>query len=750
MSAAPTSQISLRVEAIDAGPDGPEAIEEFAQQLRAALSDLGVRRVDQVAAEPAPEGTRALELLAVCGFVITLVQTGDALTRVVGAVRALVRRYAERGRRLRLTVDEDDVDLTKAGDEELERVVRVLLSRPGVPGTSVRSALVIANDRYDDARLAQLRAPSHDAAALSRVLGDPAIGGFDVELLENADERTLRRRIAAFFANRDRDDVLLLHFSCHGVKDVRGRLHLAARDTDLSVLGATAIPASFVNDLLADTQSRRVVLILDCCYSGAFARGTAVRSGSEVQIADEFGAGGGRIVLTASSATEYAFEGDELTRSEGQPSAFTDALVTGLETGAADLDTDGEITIDELYDYTYRTVRQTTPGQAPMKWSFGVEGNLVVARSVRPATLPAQILEDLSSDRPVLRLEAVRALTELLRTGRPGMQAAARSRLTQVRDDDDSSRVRQAAGDALGSAPSPVDEPPALPVAVPEPRRPVERPSPVDRPVPSSVEPPKPSPVDGRQRQRLTVPAVLVALLTIATVTSYLVATTWDQFPLSTTWYTDLIYVPELVGAVALLITRRPVWYGLIAGLLSWEGLWLGVFPQSPVREAEPAWRLLVLASLVAAIGQLIALVAAARSGTGRYWPATWSSVVAAAFGVAVFAGALLAAFLGGATLTLAFDLTPDNFDWARQLASVCCALAVPVGVLAVRSARTGSLLLAGWFAAALTSAGNDIVGGYASKSSIYWVIGLAALTTIVGYVAVYSLRKALASQRAQ
>jgi Caspase domain len=120
--------------------------------------------------------------------------------------------------------------------------------------------------------LAQLRSPAHDADALVRVLGDPGIGGFDVDLLVDADGRAIRRRIAAFFANRDRDDLLLLHFSCHGIKDTRGRLHLTSRDTDLSVLGATSVPASFVHDALDETQSRRVVLILDCCYSGAFAR----------------------------------------------------------------------------------------------------------------------------------------------------------------------------------------------------------------------------------------------------------------------------------------------------------------------------------------------------------------------------------------------------------------------------------------------------------------------------------------------
>ncbi|MEH1127916.1 hypothetical protein [Micromonospora sp. CPCC 206061] len=65
----------------------------------------------------------------------------------------------------------------------------------------------------------------------------------------------LRRRVAAFFADRNPDDVLLLHFSCHGLKDQRGRLYLAAADTELSFLAATGLPASSPGTRAARTSS---------------------------------------------------------------------------------------------------------------------------------------------------------------------------------------------------------------------------------------------------------------------------------------------------------------------------------------------------------------------------------------------------------------------------------------------------------------------------------------------------------------
>lgn len=482
MHPAPVAQLSLRVSAAEGDVPDPRAFEELTDDLRAALAGVDVRRIERVSAGAPPEGARSIEVLSVCTFVITVVQTAEALAKVVQAVRLCLARYAERRPAARVTLA--GMDVGSASDAELAPIVTALLALPARPLTGVRRALIVANTHYDDPALAQLRAPNHDADALARVLGAPSIGGFDVELLTDADERAIRRRIAAFFAGRDRDDLLLLHFSGHGVKDAHGRLYLAARDTELSTLSATAVPASFVNDQLAETHSRRVVLILDCCYSGAFARNTVARAGNTVHLTEEFGGGAGRVVLTASSATEYAFEDGALTRDEGRPSVFTTALVNGLATGEADLDADGEISIDELYTYTHRQVREHAPGQTPQKWSFGIEGNLTIARSPRPAALPAAILDDLASDRVPLRLAAIAALAQLARTGRPGQQATAVSALVQLRDHDDSFRVRAAAADALtrhtdvpapSSVPAPaVPAPPSPPVARPHPAPPVE------------------------------------------------------------------------------------------------------------------------------------------------------------------------------------------------------------------------------------------------------------------------------------
>jgi uncharacterized caspase-like protein len=79
----------------------------------------------------------------------------------------------------------------------------------------------------------------------------------------NARSYEVRLALEDFFADRRPDELLLVHFSCHGVKDESGRLFFAAADTQKKRLNATAIAAEYVNDLINRTRSRQVVLYAD-------------------------------------------------------------------------------------------------------------------------------------------------------------------------------------------------------------------------------------------------------------------------------------------------------------------------------------------------------------------------------------------------------------------------------------------------------------------------------------------------------
>ncbi|MEV7040935.1 caspase family protein [Amycolatopsis sp. NPDC051061] len=341
---------------------------------------------------------------------------------------------------------------------------------------SARSALIVASASYTDPGLRQLRAPGSDAEALAAVLRDPAIGGFEVRTLLDEPAHHITLAVEEFFADRHPDDLLLVHFSCHGLKDEEGELYFATKDTRLRRLGATAVAAEFVNRRMGRSRCRRIVLLLDCCYAGAFERGMTARAGGGVAIEAQFG-GRGRAVITASSAMEYAFEGDELTDAQQtQPSVFTGALVTGLSTGEADRDQDGMVALDELYDYVYDAVRATTPNQTPGKWVFGVHGELYIARRARPVTTPAPLPAELhdAADSPFasIREAAVRELTRLLHGRHAGLALAARQTLERLTDDD-SRTVATAAAAAISIPPTGHAAP--TPLAVPDPQPDIRR-----------------------------------------------------------------------------------------------------------------------------------------------------------------------------------------------------------------------------------------------------------------------------------
>ncbi|MFG2303503.1 caspase domain-containing protein [Actinacidiphila glaucinigra] len=256
-----------------------------------------------------------------------------------------------------------------------------------------RHALLIATSTFSNAGLQQLRSPVRDVQGLASVLKDPQIGDFDVTTALDQEQHQVAREIESFFRGRSREDLLLLHISSHGLKADHGELYFAARDTDRDLLGSTAISAAFLQSQMSRCRAKSIILLLDCCYSGAFLPGA--KGDSSVHVKDEL-AGHGRAVLTATSRTEYAWEGDHLSELEPEPSHFTGAIIDGLTSGDADRNRDGKITVSELYDYVYDRVRSKNKMQSPQMWA-ALEYQVVVARSAFAAEQPTETLPGMES-----------------------------------------------------------------------------------------------------------------------------------------------------------------------------------------------------------------------------------------------------------------------------------------------------------------------------------------------------------------
>ncbi|UOZ10433.1 caspase family protein [Amycolatopsis sp. WQ 127309] len=268
---------------------------------------------------------------------------------------------------------------------------------------AARHALLIATETYTDPALRRLTAPGGDARALAEVLSDPEIAGFEVTTLVDQPHHVVGEAIGEFYRGRRRDELTLLYFTGHGVKDDDGSLYLAMANTRRDSLMFTALAAEQVDRAMAGCASRQKVLVLDCCYSGAFPSGKLAKAGTDVHTLERF-QGRGRAVLTASDATQYSFEGDSVVGSAAR-SVFTRHLVAGLRDGSADLDGDGDVTVDELYSYVHEHVVAEMPRQRP-KHQSDVEGRIVLARNPH-WTLPEYLRHGLASPIAADRLTAL-------------------------------------------------------------------------------------------------------------------------------------------------------------------------------------------------------------------------------------------------------------------------------------------------------------------------------------------------------
>lgn len=491
----PMARLTLRIEDAEAEP---QEVAALTARLRRELLDLGVA-ADPVPAGPPPPGARSDELAALGALVVTILES-QVLAAVVHTIGAWLT--GRRQRSVKLEIDGDVLEVTGVPSREQRRLTEAWLDRRAASQRGpegARSALIVASYDYQDPGLRALRAPARDAEALAEALRDTHIGGFQVRTVLNEPAHLVNLAVEEFFADRAPDDLLLVHFSGHGVKDEDGELYFATADTRLRRLAATAVGADYVNRRMNRTRSRRVVLLLDCCYAGAFERGMTARAGTGMDISEQLG-GRGRAVITASTSMEYAFEGDQLADARDvTPSVFTSALVEGLITGEADRDQDGLIALDELYDYVYDKVRETTPNQTPSKWTFGVQGDLHIARRSRPVTrpapLPAEVQEALDHPLVGVRIGAIQELERVLHGRHAGLALAARLALERMVEDDSRSVATRAAAALAADTPDPPDTPPspraAVPLAAPRKATPVA-PAPQTAPEPLD---PAPQPV---------------------------------------------------------------------------------------------------------------------------------------------------------------------------------------------------------------------------------------------------------------
>ncbi|WDD34098.1 SUMF1/EgtB/PvdO family nonheme iron enzyme [Nostoc sp. UHCC 0926] len=241
-------------------------------------------------------------------------------------------------------------------------------------------ALLIGISEYEPG-LAPLPNAVKDVEAMRRVLVNSEMGDFaeaDVTMLKNPQRQDMEDAIYKLYANCQKDDLVLFYFSGHGVTVESGDFYFSTsitRKNQGKLIPTSAVAATNVHSWMNQSKSKRLVVILDCCFSGAFAKGLTAKDSGTIDLQQYLG-GEGRAILTASTSTQYAFESDGL-----ELSIYTHYLVEGIEKGAADIDGDGLIAVDELHRYAKSKVQEASPAMTPEFYPFKDGYRIFLAKS---------------------------------------------------------------------------------------------------------------------------------------------------------------------------------------------------------------------------------------------------------------------------------------------------------------------------------------------------------------------------------
>jgi len=233
-------------------------------------------------------------------------------------------------------------------------------------------AVVIGVGHYNNAAIPQLHYTVADAELVQQVLVGQ--GGFkkdNVLLITDKTERKptlrdLKWALGTFLArSAKKDDLIMIFFAGHGAPEVDPRgaesdglaKYLVPSDADPNDLYSTALPMDEFQTIFDRIEAERVVVFVDACYSGAAGGRTFASKRTRAARVDEvfldrLTRSKGRAILTASRGSEVSLEVPELGHG-----LFTHYLVQGLR-GAADLDRDGIVSLQELYQYLEQQVSQ--------------------------------------------------------------------------------------------------------------------------------------------------------------------------------------------------------------------------------------------------------------------------------------------------------------------------------------------------------------------------------------------------------
>jgi hypothetical protein len=281
-----------------------------------------------------------------------------------------------------ITIEAYDVD-------GLSSTKTVMVNRIEVRGQVF--AAVIGISDYKNIR--PLQYADDDATAFYEYLtGDQGIPENNVVKLISRDAtlNKIKNVLGVFLKYKaGKEDTVIIYFAGHGAVELKSNIpdgdglekYLLPFDAEPNSLHYSAMPMDEIKKLFRRIQAKRVIFIIDSCYSGSGGGRSILtsnkhnkkRGGLSDKYLDRLTEGNGRIILTASRANELSIEKRDL-----EHGVFTYYLLEALH-GKGDTDGNRIVTVSEAYQYVSKMIPDATnQNQHPVMRPRELEGPIIL------------------------------------------------------------------------------------------------------------------------------------------------------------------------------------------------------------------------------------------------------------------------------------------------------------------------------------------------------------------------------------
>ena len=244
-----------------------------------------------------------------------------------------------------------------------------------ISGEGRRWAWLIGNNAYEQASLPALDFPEAQVDSLARVLQNKHQGDFDqVTILKGGSNTEAITKLKQIADQPKVNDVVLVYFAGYALleEDPTGNMgiYLAMKNTnpDRDFLPSSAVPLTWIKNMLERCPAVQKIFILDCHYAGQCATSPDIFN-AQLRFKAE-----GKYLITNAPVS------GEVTEITTAP-RITPYLVEGLATREADLNQSGHVTVEKWATYLQRQLHDHDL-PASLILAEEISGDWILAKTV--------------------------------------------------------------------------------------------------------------------------------------------------------------------------------------------------------------------------------------------------------------------------------------------------------------------------------------------------------------------------------